>query len=92
MYICFNDIQGGHLEKHIFDSDREDLEMPPCFSSLSNILTTSFELLRPDFAPCSPRSKAHTKIDSANVFMHDAHLEKNIFESDRDNVNWKRKK
>ena len=85
----FNDIQGGQLEKRIFDSDREDLEMPPCFSSLSNILTTPFELLRPDFAPCSPRSKAHTKIESANVFMHDAHLEKHIFEPYRYNDKWK---
>ncbi len=89
MYICFNIIQGADIEKHIFDSDREDLEMPPCFSSLSNILTTPFELLRPDFAPCSPRSKAHRKIESSNVFMHDAHLEKHILESDRYNINWK---
>ena len=85
MYICFNIIQGADIEKHIFDSDREDLEMPPCFSSLSNILTTPFELLRPDSAPSSPLSK---EIESANVFMHDAHLEKHIFQSERDNIMW----
>ena len=60
MYLCFNDMHDPHLEKHIFDSDRDYIEMAPCFSSLSNILTTPFELLRPDFGYCSPVSKAKT--------------------------------
>ncbi len=60
MYLCFNDIHDDQLEKHIFDSDRVDIEMSPCFSSLSNIFTTPFELLRPDFDYCSPLSKANT--------------------------------
>ncbi len=62
MYLCFSVMNDAHIEKHIFDSDRDDIEMSPCFSSLSNILTTPFELLS-----CSPQSKAHTYIESANV-------------------------
>ena len=53
-------MNGSHLERYIFDSVTEDIEMSPCFSSLSNILTSSFALLKLDFDYCSPVSKAQT--------------------------------
>ena len=53
MYLCFSAMNDAHIEKHIFDSDRDDIEMSPCFSSLSNPLTTPFELLTPYFDYCS---------------------------------------
>ena len=35
MYLCFIVSHEARLEKHIFDSDRDDIEISLCFSSLS---------------------------------------------------------
>ncbi len=41
MYLCFNVIPDAHLEKHIFDSDRDDIEIAPFFSIIINRFSTS---------------------------------------------------